>query len=246
MLERAAAGELRARSRWRRYPTRARSSRRRSVPAPAGARLLAGARCRAPGSVRPARARALPPWGPSPRWTPARASAASSWMARSRSPSWPGTRAAELRRGYQLALACEAFGAGERALEDRGRVRRSAPPVRPPDRRFPGGLPTARRGEAGNRDGARRHRPGGRPRRRGGRRRGGPGGVDRDHPHHRASGGTRAVEASIQVHGGIGFSWELGLHLGYRRVLAAQYLLGGEGPDAEAVGAAYMRRRSRR
>jgi hypothetical protein len=56
----------------------------------------------------------------------------------------------------------------------------------------------------------------------------------------------RAIETSIQVHGGIGFSWELGLHLGYRRVLADQSLLGGETEGAETVGAAYMRRRSER
>jgi alkylation response protein AidB-like acyl-CoA dehydrogenase len=54
-----------------------------------------------------------------------------------------------------------------------------------------------------------------------------------------------ACETSIQVHGGIGFSWELGLHLFYRRILAVQYLLGGEGTSAESVGAAYMKRRER-
>ncbi|MHB1536904.1 MAG: acyl-CoA dehydrogenase family protein [Solirubrobacteraceae bacterium] len=44
-------------------------------------------------------------------------------------------------------------------------------------------------------------------------------------------------ESAIQVHGGVGFSWELGLHLYYRRVLSIQYLLGGDGATAAALGA---------
>lgn len=38
--------------------------------------------------------------------------------------------------------------------------------------------------------------------------------------------GTWAVENAIQLHGGIGFTWELGLHLGLRRTQRAR-LLGG-------------------
>lgn len=53
----------------------------------------------------------------------------------------------------------------------------------------------------------------------------------------------RACEGAIQVHGGIGFSWELGLHLHYRRILADQYMLGGETASAEVIGSAYLDRR---
>jgi alkylation response protein AidB-like acyl-CoA dehydrogenase len=42
------------------------------------------------------------------------------------------------------------------------------------------------------------------------------------------------VEGAIQVHGGMGFTWELGLHLHYRRVLDLQAQLDG---SAEEVGA---------
>lgn len=52
-----------------------------------------------------------------------------------------------------------------------------------------------------------------------------------------------ACESAIQVHGGVGFSWELGLHLYYRRVLSIQYLLGGHAATAQAVGAAYLEAR---
>jgi alkylation response protein AidB-like acyl-CoA dehydrogenase len=51
-----------------------------------------------------------------------------------------------------------------------------------------------------------------------------------------------ACESSIQVHGGMGFTWELGLHLLYRRVLEIQYALGGEARAARAAGAAYLGR----
>lgn len=51
-------------------------------------------------------------------------------------------------------------------------------------------------------------------------------------------------ENAIQVHGGIGFSWELGLHLHYRRILAVQFLLGGDSATAELVGSAYLEGRS--
>lgn len=46
-------------------------------------------------------------------------------------------------------------------------------------------------------------------------------------------------EGAIQVHGGVGFTWELGLHLYYRRVLSTQALLGGADATAAAVGEAY-------
>ncbi|MDQ2700415.1 MAG: acyl-CoA/acyl-ACP dehydrogenase [Actinomycetota bacterium] len=53
----------------------------------------------------------------------------------------------------------------------------------------------------------------------------------------------RACEGAIQVHGGIGFSWELGLHLHYRRILADQFLLGGDSATADLIGSAYLDRR---
>jgi alkylation response protein AidB-like acyl-CoA dehydrogenase len=49
-----------------------------------------------------------------------------------------------------------------------------------------------------------------------------------------------ACETSIQVHGGMGFTWELGLHLYYRRVLALQYELCGDGRSARAAGESYL------
>ncbi len=56
----------------------------------------------------------------------------------------------------------------------------------------------------------------------------------------------RVCEGAIQVHGGIGFSWELGLHLYYRRILADQFLLGGESATAEEIGSVYLERRRAR
>lgn len=47
-------------------------------------------------------------------------------------------------------------------------------------------------------------------------------------------------EGAIQVHGGVGFTWELGLHLYYRRALSTQALLGGAYAAAVAVGHKYM------
>lgn len=48
---------------------------------------------------------------------------------------------------------------------------------------------------------------------------------------------TRAVcEGAIQVHGGMGFTWEAGIHLFYRRVLQAQAALGGAVESARMVG----------
>jgi alkylation response protein AidB-like acyl-CoA dehydrogenase len=46
----------------------------------------------------------------------------------------------------------------------------------------------------------------------------------------------RACEDAIQVHGGIGFTWEAGIHLHYRRVLQLQAALGGAVASARAVG----------
>jgi len=43
------------------------------------------------------------------------------------------------------------------------------------------------------------------------------------------------VEDAIQIHGGIGFTWEQGLHLWYRRVLQIQATLGGPALAASAA-----------
>ncbi len=47
-------------------------------------------------------------------------------------------------------------------------------------------------------------------------------------------------ESAIQVHGGIGFTWEYGLHLYYRRILSLQSMLGGALDTAAAAGRAYL------
>ena len=47
-------------------------------------------------------------------------------------------------------------------------------------------------------------------------------------------------ESAIQVHGGVGFTWEYGLHLYYRRILSLQSMLGGALDTAAAAGQAYL------
>jgi hypothetical protein len=47
-------------------------------------------------------------------------------------------------------------------------------------------------------------------------------------------------ETAIQVHGGMGFTWEYGLHLYYRRSLAIQARLGGQHMNDRLVGAALL------
>ncbi|MCB0937500.1 MAG: acyl-CoA dehydrogenase, partial [Mycobacterium sp.] len=44
---------------------------------------------------------------------------------------------------------------------------------------------------------------------------------------------VRNAELNIQVHGGIGFTWEHDAHLHLRRALTVQALLGGDGPPTE-------------
>lgn len=51
-----------------------------------------------------------------------------------------------------------------------------------------------------------------------------------------------ACEGAIQVYGGAGFSWELGLHLYYRRVLVLQEELGGFSGSARRAGSDYLAR----
>jgi len=49
-----------------------------------------------------------------------------------------------------------------------------------------------------------------------------------------------ACESAIQIHGGLGFTWEQGLHLWYRRVLQIQAAFGGPSATAHASGQAYL------
>ncbi len=44
---------------------------------------------------------------------------------------------------------------------------------------------------------------------------------------------VRNAELNIQVHGGIGFTWEHDAHLHLRRALTLQALLGGDGPSTD-------------
>ena len=50
----------------------------------------------------------------------------------------------------------------------------------------------------------------------------------------------QVCESAIQVHGGIGFTWEYGLHLYYRRILSLQSMLGGALDSAAGAGRAYV------
>lgn len=56
----------------------------------------------------------------------------------------------------------------------------------------------------------------------------------------------RAIEDAIQVHGGMGFTWEYGLHLRYRRVLQIQAALGGSIGSAKVAGERYLQQRAAR
>jgi alkylation response protein AidB-like acyl-CoA dehydrogenase len=47
-------------------------------------------------------------------------------------------------------------------------------------------------------------------------------------------------EGAIQIHGGLGFTWDQGLHLWYRRVLQIQAAFGGPSATAHASGQAYL------
>ena len=50
----------------------------------------------------------------------------------------------------------------------------------------------------------------------------------------------QVCEGAIQIHGGLGFTWEQGLHLWYRRVLQIQAAFGGPSATAHATGQAYL------
>ena len=106
---------------------------------------------------------------------------------------------------------------------DGGRLRQGPHPVRPPDRHVPGGLPRLRADAARGRGRAQRRAVGGvgaRQRARVGRlaptwRRPTP-------PTARA----RVTASSLQVHGGIGFTWEHDLHFFLKRAQANAHAYG--------------------
>lgn len=54
----------------------------------------------------------------------------------------------------------------------------------------------------------------------------------------------QVCETAIQVHGGMGFTWEYGLHLYYRRALQAQATLGGRLASERALGLRLLGERS--
>ncbi len=58
-----------------------------------------------------------------------------------------------------------------------------------------------------------------------------------------ASVARRVAEDAIQVHGGMGFAWEYGIHLYYRRCLALQQQLGGAERLRRFVGRSIIARR---
>ncbi|HTT94051.1 MAG TPA: acyl-CoA dehydrogenase family protein [Solirubrobacterales bacterium] len=156
-----------------------------------------------------------------------------------------GAAAATVRREYELTLICETFGAGERCLELAVSYAGQRKQFGQEIARFQAvahQLAEAKLGVEIGRSGIGRYVD------LTAEDEAGDAALD-DHLgvlRHALPGFAReACETSIQVHGGIGFSWELGLHLFYRRILADQYLLGGEGRSAESVGAAYLERRSR-
>ena len=124
-------------------------------------------------------------------------------------------------------------GLGTAALELGHRVRQGARAVRPADRLVPGGEAPARR-----RRGRRRGGPGRGLRRRRSRRRGAAEGhrVD-DRPHRGQPGRAHRHQACIQVHGGMGFTWELDAHLFLKRVLVLDQAPGTPADAVDAVAA---------
>jgi alkylation response protein AidB-like acyl-CoA dehydrogenase len=156
-----------------------------------------------------------------------------------------GPAAATVRREYELTLVCEAFGAGELCLEmavEYAGQRRQFGQAIAGFQAVAHQLAGAKLGVEISRAGIGRYVDLAAEAEAEGAALGDHLGVLR----HAVPGSAReACEVSIQVHGGIGFSWELGLHLFYRRILADQYLLGGEGKSAESVGAGYLERRRR-
>ena len=125
---------------------------------------------------------------------------------------------------------------------DGGGVRARARAVRPADRRLPGGGPPLRRDAAGDRERAGhdavrrlRRRPRARVARRWPRRR--PSRAPRTR-----AGRSRA--SSLQVHGGIGFTWEHDLHFFLKRAKADAHLYGSAAEHRERVADSASAQRS--
>ena len=110
------------------------------------------------------------------------------------------------------------------------RLRQGAPPVRRADRFVPGRAAPARRGQDADRGRAERdvvRRVGGRR----ARRRPRPGRPPPS-PRRTPPASARTVcETAIQVHGGIGNTWECMAHVFLRRALLSTELFGGDGPQ---------------
>ena len=51
---------------------------------------------------------------------------------------------------------------------------------------------------------------------------------------------VRNAELNIQVHGGIGFTWEHDAHLHLRRAVVTTALFGGDAPAADEIGRAHV------
>ena len=134
-----------------------------------------------------------------------------------------------------LATACaELVGTMRGALDLTVGLRRRAPPVRRRHRFLPGRpAPAGRRPR--RHGGVAQRRP---PRRLGRGRAGGPPTrwPRRQWPRPGAPGAARTVgETAIQVHGGIGNTWECLAHVHLRRALLSADVLGGEGASVARV-----------
>jgi len=154
-----------------------------------------------------------------------------------------GDDAVRIRREFELALVCETFGSAERTLELSAEYADEREQFGRPISSFQAvahllaemklGLETSRAGIGRFVDlDSEQHAPA----------------AELEQwratlAHSVPAAARRACEGAIQVHGGIGFSWELGLHLHYRRILADQFMLGGESASAEVIGSAYLDRR---
>jgi alkylation response protein AidB-like acyl-CoA dehydrogenase len=139
---------------------------------------------------------------------------------------WVGGAGASLARTLDkaaLALAAEQVGGAQRVLDMAVRLRQGAPPVRPPDRQLPGhqaqGLGDADAGRVGPVGGVlRRLRVA----------------DDSDEVPAVASLAKAycseafffAAAENIQIHGGVGFTWEHDAHLYFKRAAASQLFLG--------------------
>jgi alkylation response protein AidB-like acyl-CoA dehydrogenase len=152
-------------------------------------------------------------------------------------PALADEAAEQIRRGWQLATLCEAFGAAQRCLElstayaaEREQFGVKIVSFQAVSHHLAQMAVSLEASEAGL-----------------GRLvaslAAGPGdqGLLRALCHWVPAAARSVCEGAIQVHGGAGFSWELGLHLHYRRVLVIQTALGGGSGSARRAGSEYLR-----